>query len=410
MTDETQLYNEFDIEDEDNNNNNVIIDRPRLTNTTSQQRPQTEKKITKKEFKKYRGLVAKRLSSKQRMSFEELISRNIHGGLQDELNEKRPMEKSKKILQLNRRLSHRPHPSDIQNDDELPLDLKKADSEYQKIYKYRDDEYRDDEYSDYSSDGPPPPRNRTTSDPNPMDKINNNNIIKSLNINKKLTSIDNPLDWKFGQRSSTKELQIRGIIPEQYADVVHGDKSLEDAKKEWQLYKKKSSIKIKNKINLKFRPTKQDLRDRGIIYEENEMKELKKTKKKHIKSLSMKIGQRSSTNELQIRGIIPAQYTNVVHGNKSLEDAKKEWKLYKKKSSIKIKNKINLKFRPTKQDLRDRDIFYEENEMKELKKTKKKHIKSLSNKFGQRLSTNELQIRGIIPAQYTSCMGYNCYF
>eukprot|EP01083_Nonionella_stella_P245742 853822_1 len=133
MTDETQLYNEFDIEDEDNNNNNVIIDRPRLTNTTSQQRPQTEKKITKKEFKKYRGLVAKRLSSKQRMSFEELISRNIHGGLQDELNEKRPMEKSKKILQLNRRLSHRPHPSDIQNDDELPLDLKKADSEYQNI-------------------------------------------------------------------------------------------------------------------------------------------------------------------------------------------------------------------------------------------------------------------------------------
>ena len=40
------------------------------------------------------------------------------------------MEKSKKILQLNRRLTHRPQPNDIQHDDELPNDLKKADSEY----------------------------------------------------------------------------------------------------------------------------------------------------------------------------------------------------------------------------------------------------------------------------------------
>ena len=94
-----------------------------------------------------------------------------------------------------------------------------------------------------------PPRNRTSSDPNPPNKPVQK-IIKPSNGGKLFSSIDNPLDWKFGQRSSTKELQIRGIIPEQYADVVHGNKSLEQAKSEWEAYKRQSTMKIKNKIDL----------------------------------------------------------------------------------------------------------------------------------------------------------------
>lgn len=108
-----------------------------MNSRVSFQRPKQEKKINKQDFKKYKGLIKKRLSDKQRMPFDQLIQRNIHAGFEDELYEKKPMEKSKKILQLNRRLSHRPHPDEIQNDDELPKDLKIADSQYYQLYKYR---------------------------------------------------------------------------------------------------------------------------------------------------------------------------------------------------------------------------------------------------------------------------------
>ena len=121
-------------------------------------------------------------------------------------------------------------------------------------------------------------------------------------------SIDNPLDWKFGQRSSTKELQIRGIIPEQYADVVHGNKSLEEAKREWEAYRKESSLKIKNKVSLKFRPSKKDLKDRGIVPDwedpDKVVFEMKEIKRKNKESLAMKYGQRMQPEEAEQRAFI----------------------------------------------------------------------------------------------------------
>ena len=101
-------------------------------------RPTMETHINPNDFRKYRGQIKKRLSSKQRMPFETLVSRNYHGGLEDQLNETRPHQQSKKLLKLNRRLSFRPHPDEIQESSDLPKDLKIADSEYFKMYHYRD--------------------------------------------------------------------------------------------------------------------------------------------------------------------------------------------------------------------------------------------------------------------------------
>lgn len=139
----TFTADDLDENNDDEDDEQVINQVPQLWNHQSKNRAISEKKIDKKDFKKYRGLIKKRLSSKQRMPFGQLIARNIHAGFEDELYEKKPMEKSKKILQLNRRLSHRPQPGDIQNDEELPPDLKKADSEYYKLYKYRQATERD---------------------------------------------------------------------------------------------------------------------------------------------------------------------------------------------------------------------------------------------------------------------------
>ena len=149
-----------------------------------------------------------------------------------------------------------------------------------------------------------PPRTRTSSDPNPPNKPVQKIIKPSSNGQAQFSSIDNPLDWKFGQRSSTKELQIRGIIPEQYADVVHGNKSLEQAKEEWEAYKRESSQKIKNRIDLKFRPSKKDLKDRGIVPDWDNPNKLKEEQEKNKQSLAMKYKQRMDPKEAHDRAII----------------------------------------------------------------------------------------------------------
>lgn len=152
-----------------------------------------------------------------------------------------------------------------------------------------------------------PPRTRTSSDPNPPNKPVQK-IIKPSNGAQGFSSIDNPLDWKFGQRSSTKELQIRGIIPEQYADVVHGNKSLEQAKEEWEAYKRQSLMKIKNKVDLKFRPSKKDLKDRGIVPDwenpEASYDDLKNQQEKNKEALAIKYKQRMDPKEAHDRAII----------------------------------------------------------------------------------------------------------
>ena len=103
------------------------------------------------------------------------------------------------------------------------------------------------------------------------------------------------MDWKFGQRSSAKELQIRGIIPEYYVDVAHGDKSLEEAKREWEEYKASIGPKIKDKIDLHHRPTRDELKKREII-------QRSKQEKKQL--LQKKLNQRIDPDEADQRAII----------------------------------------------------------------------------------------------------------
>eukprot|EP01084_Bolivina_argentea_P240125 403489_1 len=54
--------------------------------------------VTVNKFRTHRDLIKQKLSSKQRMPFQQLISRNVHPGLNDELNEKKPMERSTELF------------------------------------------------------------------------------------------------------------------------------------------------------------------------------------------------------------------------------------------------------------------------------------------------------------------------
>eukprot|EP01084_Bolivina_argentea_P180585 311999_1 len=318
-------------------------------------------------FKENRELIKKRLSHKQRLPFEQLVDRNIHYGLNDELNGEGPMENIKKELQLHRKLLHRPQPSDIAYDSDLPNDLKKADSEYYKLYEYRD----------------------------PIESIspNQNKKIDIIAPDIGLSNIENPLDWKFGQRSSAKEIQIRGIIPEQYADVVHGNKSLEDAKKEWEESKKEPSNKIKNKIDLKFRPTRKDLQDRGIVPDWENPNFTKEMKEKNVKSLSMKLKQRMDPNEADQRAIINKQqlFSNKDYSEHFREEkeANKQLKLKMKESLTQRSNKNDIIFRGIiRKEYLYNDVDIAKNKLKKERISVKKEI---NKAFGNRPNKNEIE-------------------
>ena len=79
---------------------------------------------------------------------------------------------------------------------------------------------------------------------------------------------------------------------------------MEEAKQEWEEYRKESSKKIKNKIGSKFRPSKEDLKDRGIVPDWENPNLLQENVQKSRTSLKMKIKQRMDPQEAHDRAFI----------------------------------------------------------------------------------------------------------
>ena len=79
---------------------------------------------------------------------------------------------------------------------------------------------------------------------------------------------------------------------------------MEQAREEWEAYKRGSSKKIKNRIDLKFRPSKQDLKDRGIVPDWDNPNILKEQQEKNKQSLAIKYKQRMDPKEAHDRAII----------------------------------------------------------------------------------------------------------
>jgi len=306
---------------------------PRIEKRPSMIRPTLENGIDPADFTKYKGLIKKRLSAQQRMDFKLLVDRNIHSGFEDHHID-RPLEHNKKLLRLDRRLSFRPKPDAIQGDPEAAEDLKKADARYYEMYQYREPTEKEKRIEDfYDGDDILPERTRTSSDPNPKNKPVPT-ISKPANEDGSgspqfaYNSIENPLDWKFGQRSSAKELQLRGIIPEHYADVVHGDKSLEDAKAEWEEYKASIGPKIINKIDFKSRPKREELLNQNII------PRTKHEKRREKQVLQRKLNQRMDPQEADQRAIISKEE---LFSNRDYDEFEKD----KKIKNEKLRNKMD---------------------------------------------------------------------
>jgi len=226
------------------------------------------------------------------------------------------MEKSRKELELNRRLSFRPKPEDIAHDIETPNDLRKADIYYLNIYSYRDkttldennlnnmsdDNENNNDNSDNNhidnNDNNNNGNNNSNNNYNNSDHNDNNNNNNNKNNDNKTNNIDknnsnnndrpillnsnsdpslkqtkekikskqkHPLEWKFGQRSKLEDIKARGIVTDEYLTVIRGNKDVDKANEEAKK-NRQSKLKILNKkFANKLRPSKDDLEIRGVV-------------------------------------------------------------------------------------------------------------------------------------------------
>ena len=72
------------------------------------------------------------------------------------------------------------------------------------------------------------------------------------------------LDWKFGQRADVSDLVARGIVSEEYEDVLRGKKDATEAEKEYDKQKHDATAKIEKVFKMDLRPTADDVEERGI--------------------------------------------------------------------------------------------------------------------------------------------------
>ena len=83
-------------------------------------------------------------------------------------------------------------------------------------------------------------------------------------------------------------------------------------------YRRRSSQNIKNKIDLKFRPTKQDLTDRGIVYDWDNPKSLDEVRQHNKEKLTMKYNQRMDPDEAHLRAIIDREHYSPIKLNNEI--------------------------------------------------------------------------------------------
>lgn len=85
-------------------------------------------------FLHYKKLLENRLHRKQRIEFNFIVERGIHGGLDDIFCYQRALKRNGTIMNLHRKFFHRPHPIQIQSNPFAVIDLKLADCKYFKLY------------------------------------------------------------------------------------------------------------------------------------------------------------------------------------------------------------------------------------------------------------------------------------
>ena len=249
--------------------------------------------------------LSRRLSDKQRLSFDWIVDHNYRGTLTDEYFESQSESRHKILSVLNRRISNRPHPSDITNTTkslyypQILVDTARTIMDTQ-----------NDEENNYNMNG----MNghvRNSSDPNPNGTNNNSQFVKNYKAN----DDSDVLNWKFGQRSNAKELVERGIVSAEYEQVILGEKDIEDAERERLKNYANTSQKIDKIFKHGLRPSADELELRGLappglLKSENDemydsaMEEYEKSRNEPKKKISQKLGQRMPPSEAIARNII----------------------------------------------------------------------------------------------------------
>ena len=134
--------------------------------------------------------------------------------------------------------------------------------------------------------------------------------------NKRKDSVEaQKLDWKFGQRADVSDLVARGIVSEEYEDVLKGKKDASEAEKEHDKSKQDATAKIGKVFEKDLRPSADDVEARGIAPQgslvaekgheyDDAVKKAENEKEMAKKKLAQKFEQRMKPDEAIERHII----------------------------------------------------------------------------------------------------------
>jgi len=217
------------------------------------------------------------------------------------------------------------------------------------------------------------------------------------------------LEWKIKQRSDASELVGRGIVSEEYEDVLHGNKDISDAEKEHLKHENDTKNKIDKVYKMGLRPTATDIEDRGIAPQgslnfekghENDdaVKKAQNQKKQNKEKFAQKFEQRMKPDEAVARHIIDQDSLN-----KDYDDIEHEHKDEKAKIQRRLSDKLAQ--RPNAKEMVARGITEDEKEVgpnaedfdkvdAKKKQEKKDHAKALND--WKRPSPQDVAKKGVI--------------
>ena len=129
------------------------------------------------------------------------------------------------------------------------------------------------------------------------------------------SKLEENLDWKYGQRSNPNELVGRGIVSNEYFEVIRGDKDINDAEKEKANKFADTSLKFDRMLKHSLRPSADDLEMRGLAPKgslnamndeeyNSAMEEYSQQKNEVQQKLEIKYEQRMQPSEAIARNII----------------------------------------------------------------------------------------------------------
>ncbi|ETO24167.1 hypothetical protein RFI_12990, partial [Reticulomyxa filosa] len=214
---------------------------------------------------------------------------------------------------------------------------------------------------------------------------NGRDKIRAKHLKPRSRSIDR-LEWKLAQRITLNEMAARSIIPAEYIPTINTEKEYAAAEQEKQSHFLSTEEKLQRKMELKTRPTPQELFQRGVLVEPSlsdpEIVDRIKAKRRNIrKKFAKKYRERMGKDEAIQRNIVDKEEFEKDH--EKVKEIRKE-----ERSALKNKLIQRVSERPNRKEIVQRAIVDEQEfnkDHEEVLSSKKQHRRAVTAQLGEKM-------------------------